>query len=227
MRQAIKRFFACIVGFFFGAFLALATLAFADTTISNGLTLTFPSEGQRNWYQVFYDYTSAISSHDHTGGGKGVPIGTNAIAANALTGAKIRLANNESLRARNAANSADVDLFKLDTSNRFTFLPAVTYYNNSTFLIASDTSNGSDSKKIRVCGGGDFAAGRGACLDLAGSDSGVGGGYADITTDVGNITFRTGGPSTSITLQANGTPGLYVLDGGIVNTPQLTASLHL
>lgn len=42
------------------------------------------------------------------------------IQNNAVTGAKIRLGNNETLRARNAANTADVDLLKLDTGNLFT-----------------------------------------------------------------------------------------------------------
>lgn len=43
------------------------------------------------------------------------------IADNAVNGAKIRLNNNETLRARNAANTADVDLLKLDTANQLTF----------------------------------------------------------------------------------------------------------
>lgn len=44
------------------------------------------------------------------------------IAANAVTGSKMRLNNNESFRARNAANSADVNLFKLNSGNFFTLL---------------------------------------------------------------------------------------------------------
>lgn len=52
-------------------------------------------------------------------------IKTKFIEDNAVTGAKARLANNESLRARNAANSADVSLFKLTTGDAFElqFLP--------------------------------------------------------------------------------------------------------
>lgn len=38
---------------------------------------------------------------------------------NSVTGAKIRLANNETLRARNAANTANVDLLKLTTGDVF------------------------------------------------------------------------------------------------------------
>lgn len=46
---------------------------------------------------------------------------TKFIAGNAITGAKIRLNNNETMRARNAAGSADIDLFKLTTSDVWEF----------------------------------------------------------------------------------------------------------
>lgn len=51
---------------------------------------------------------------------------TKFIQDNAVTGAKFRLNNNETLRARNAAGSADVDLLKLTTSDILEFqrLPA-------------------------------------------------------------------------------------------------------
>ena len=43
------------------------------------------------------------------------------LASNAVTGAAIRLDNDQYLRARNAANSADVDIIKLNTADRITF----------------------------------------------------------------------------------------------------------
>lgn len=46
--------------------------------------------------------------------------GTN-LAANAVTGATLRLANNEYLRARNQAGDADVEIVKVNTSNRIEF----------------------------------------------------------------------------------------------------------
>ena len=46
---------------------------------------------------------------------------TKFIQDNAVTGAKIRLQNNETLRARNAANTADVDLLKLNLTNQLEF----------------------------------------------------------------------------------------------------------
>ena len=43
------------------------------------------------------------------------------IASNAVEGSKVRLNNNQSLRGRNAANSADVELIKVNTSNEVEF----------------------------------------------------------------------------------------------------------
>lgn len=50
------------------------------------------------------------------------------IANNAVDGTKIRLNNNENLKARNAANSADVNIVKVNASDRIEFasLPQVT-----------------------------------------------------------------------------------------------------
>lgn len=58
------------------------------------------------------------------------------IGANQVDGSKIRLNNNETLRARNAADSADVDILKVNTSDKIEFssLPQVT----------SDPSAGND-----------------------------------------------------------------------------------
>lgn len=61
-----------------------------SVTISNGLTITIPSEGDDNWSssiqsQCFED----ISAHDHTGSGNGVLIGTDAIANLAVTNGKL------------------------------------------------------------------------------------------------------------------------------------------
>jgi hypothetical protein len=89
-------------------------------TASLGLTLTYPDLGARNWGTSFIaNYTNKISEHDHTGSGKGLNIVSNALAANAVIGSKFRLQNNEPLRARNAANSADINLFGISTSDKF------------------------------------------------------------------------------------------------------------
>lgn len=94
----------------------------ADTTISSGLTVVIPDQGSRNWFTLFKNsFATPISAHDHTGSGKGLNISTNAIAANAVTNTKTRLANDGYLRARNAANSADINICKVDSSDKIRF----------------------------------------------------------------------------------------------------------
>jgi hypothetical protein len=91
-------------------------------TLSSGLTLTIPTIGEQNWSTTIKTSCfSVISAHDHTGSGNGVQISTNAIATDAVTSAKIRLTNNSSLRARNAANNADVNILKLNASDQIEF----------------------------------------------------------------------------------------------------------
>lgn len=102
--------------------LLLSTSALADETASGGLTLRWPSEGQRNWGSVFRDgFANPLSTHDHTGSGKGLKIGAAALDANAVTGASLRLDNAQWLRSRNAANSADTNLLRLDSSDVLRF----------------------------------------------------------------------------------------------------------
>lgn len=85
------------------------------TTLNLGLLLTIPTVGTRNWGQTLYNTTwTRISQHTHTGSGDGAPIPAAGIQADAITEAKIRLANNTYLRWRNAANSGDVSAWKVD-----------------------------------------------------------------------------------------------------------------
>ena len=88
-------------------------------TISAGLTITIPTLGEQNWDQTIKNNCfTPISSHDHTGGGNGVQIGTAALQNDAVTDVKIRLTNDGWLTARNAANTADVNIVKIDTNNQ-------------------------------------------------------------------------------------------------------------
>jgi hypothetical protein len=52
---------------------------------------------------------------------KDLAVSTIKLAANSVSEAKIRLSNNAYLRARNAANSADVDVVKVDGSDKIVF----------------------------------------------------------------------------------------------------------
>lgn len=49
------------------------------------------------------------------------------LESNAVDGSKVRFSNNETFRARNFANSGDVDLFKLNISNEFELLTLPKY----------------------------------------------------------------------------------------------------
>ena len=91
-------------------------------TLSSGLTLTIPSKGDTNWENsIRTQCFQKISEHDHTGGGKGVQIGSNAFANDAVNDAKLRLRNNNYLRARNAANSADINILKINSNDIIEF----------------------------------------------------------------------------------------------------------
>lgn len=98
----------------------------AYITLTSGLTIQVPTRGTRNWADTVLNQNfKKISEHDHTGSGKGLQIGTNAISADAVTDAKIRLRNNQYLRARNAANSADVNLLRLNSSDVLEFVSPI------------------------------------------------------------------------------------------------------
>lgn len=107
---------------FFASLFITAVPSLADDVISSGLTVTVPSVGSRNWGTTFKNsFATPISAHDHTGGGKGLQISTNALATNAVTDAKIRLTNNGYLKARNAANSGDINIVKVNASDAIEF----------------------------------------------------------------------------------------------------------
>lgn len=89
-----------------------------SSTINGGLQLTIPSLDDTNWTSVVDAIWTAISAHDHdSANNKGAAIGAAALAANGATDASIRLRNNQPLRGRNAADSADVNVLKVNTSN--------------------------------------------------------------------------------------------------------------
>ena len=66
---------------------------------------------------------------------------------NAINGAKSRLDSNEAYRSRNAADSADVDLFKLDSSDVFTILRELSMDSNKIINVADGTA-GTDAVNL-------------------------------------------------------------------------------
>lgn len=56
-------------------------------TLTNGLTLTIPTNGTRNWGQTVQNATwTAISGHDHTGSGKGSKLTGDSLETNIVIG---------------------------------------------------------------------------------------------------------------------------------------------
>lgn len=89
---------------------------------SSQLQIQVPTPGTTDWADTLKTQTFLkIAEHDHTGAGKGSQLGTGSILANAINGTKIRLANNEYLRGRNQAGSADINLLKVNASDKGEF----------------------------------------------------------------------------------------------------------
>ena len=83
------------------------------------LILELPTRRTQNWNDNYLtNFTTPITQHDHTGSGKGRLIATAAISANAINGTKILLANDEYLRGRNNADSANVNIIKVNASDK-------------------------------------------------------------------------------------------------------------
>lgn len=153
--------------------LLIATTTTADEVISGGLTLTIPDLNATNWGALFRDdFATPISEHDHTGSGKGLQLGASSLQANAVTGAKFRLDNDQYLRARNFANSADLNLLKLDASNKIIFDVSNVDATTRTSLGAAASGANADITSIAAPGASNFEIDvpSGLILDWGGAD---------------------------------------------------------
>lgn len=84
------------------------------------LQLIIPSPRERDWaVSIRENCFQKIVDHDHSGAnGKGKKLtGTSAITADTIDDTLINLRNNNYLTARNAANSADINIIKINASN--------------------------------------------------------------------------------------------------------------
>jgi len=85
---------------------------------SSQLQLSYPTVGTTSWASTLQtDTFLKIAQHDHTGSGNGSVLGTGSIAADAITGAKIRLDNDEYLRGRDFADADNIDIIKVNSSD--------------------------------------------------------------------------------------------------------------
>lgn len=103
---------------------------------TGGLNFSWPVKKDTNWDGTADTALTEISAHDHSGSGNGVQLTSTAFANDALTGTKFRLDNAQYLRARNAANNADVNLLRLNSSDLLE-IARVARFSSSETLVAS------------------------------------------------------------------------------------------
>jgi hypothetical protein len=98
-------------------------------TYALGLNYQWPvqNEAGGSWYQYVDAALTSISGHTHDGAGGGAQLTGSSIANSSIGAAQIRLANAAWLVARNAANSADVNLLRLSATDRLEVSPAVVF----------------------------------------------------------------------------------------------------
>ena len=110
------------------------------------LQIKVPTKGTTDWADTLRtDTFLKIAQHDHSGSGKGKALGTTALQADAVTGAKIRLDNDEYLRGRNAANSANIDIVKVNASDKLVFATNIVQAVLETVTAEQITSAGSST----------------------------------------------------------------------------------
>lgn len=93
-------------------------MAFITLGTATQLQIKVPTIGSTDWADTMRtDTFLKIAQHQHTGAGDGAQLGTGSLSADAVTGAKIRLDNDEYLKARNAADSANINIIKVDAND--------------------------------------------------------------------------------------------------------------
>lgn len=141
-------------------------------TYSGAVTVYIPEDGDANYVTGSTSHRQAqvnLADHDHTGAGKGNPIGTTGIANSAVTTAKIAngavtaaklgtditiavIANNTYIKWRNAASSADVNGIKLNASDQIEIDPVISLIRlvQNTYLLGRNAANSANINMFRV-----------------------------------------------------------------------------
>lgn len=90
------------------------------------LIIKVPGIGITDWGTTLKtDTFQKIADHDHTGSGNGNKITLAAMEADAVDGTILRLDNDQYIRARNAAGTADANLIKLNTNDKIEVATAI------------------------------------------------------------------------------------------------------
>lgn len=115
------------------------------------LQIQVPTVGTTDWGDTLRTQNFLkIAQHDHTGSGNGSQLSTGSIAADAITGAKIRLDNDEFLKARNATDTANIDIVKIGITNH---IELGAPFKNNTYITARDQADTADLNILKIDGG--------------------------------------------------------------------------
>lgn len=126
---------------------------------STELQIKVPTNGFTGWGDTMRtDTFLKIAQHNHTGSGNGSQLGTGSLLADAVTGAKIRLDNDEYIRARNAADSANINVLKIDTNDQLYIDPQISklLMKNNTFIQGRDQADSASIDILKIDGGDDL-----------------------------------------------------------------------
>ncbi len=102
---------------------------------TGGVNGSWPIKGETNTDVTQDAMITTISGHDHSGAPNGTQISTNGIAANAIDGTKILLANDQALRGRQFSSTI-VNLLKLNTSDLLELVQRVLFSAGSAIYTA-------------------------------------------------------------------------------------------
>lgn len=117
-------------------------MPFITLGTASELQIKVPTVGSTDWGDTLRtDTFLKIAQHDHTGSGNGANIAGGALANDSITGAKIRLDNNEYLKARNQTDTDNINIIKVGTTNH---LELGAPFKNNTFITARDQADSAD-----------------------------------------------------------------------------------
>jgi len=93
-------------------------MAFITLGTASQLVIKVPTIGSTDWGDTMRtDTFLKIAEHNHSGSGTGSQLGAGSLTDDAVNGSNIRLDNNEFLKARNFADTTNVDIVKIDVND--------------------------------------------------------------------------------------------------------------
>lgn len=128
-------------------------MAFVTLGTASQLQIVVPTNSTTGWGDTMRTSTFLkIAQHNHTGSGNGAQLGTGSLLADAVTGAKIRLDNDEYLKGRNNADSANVNILKVDTNDDLYIDAEISklLLKNNTYMLARDNADSSNINLLKL-----------------------------------------------------------------------------